>query len=136
MRKLSSILAAAVLAALLFPVTACAADADADAYSDEALLASYIGGCGYAASLPAMVGVGAVILNRCRDASFPDSIPSNGASLMIFPTPTPSPMAKYAARLATAGLDPTSGALFLFREEENAPASRVTFSDSGLAFAK
>lgn len=107
--------------------------------SDKAdLLAAYIGGCEDARDLSSMTAVGAVILNRCSAKGFPDTISANGASLGILPSLTPSPMAKYAARLALAGLDPTSGALTFFTTDEapSHPNDYVTYSASGLCFVK
>ena len=108
------------------------------ALDTETLLSSYIGGCEDAHDLAAMVSVGAVILNRCGEPCFPDTISANGASLGIFPVPAPSPMAVYAARLALSGLDPTAGATFFFKSvDTTAQGDRyITFSVSGLCFAR
>ena len=116
-----------------------APDTEPDIKSEtQKLLAAYIGGCEGARDIASMTAVGAVILNRCRAEGFPDTVSANGASLGIFPTPAPSPIAEYAARLAISGLDPTSGALF-FYNKANAGSHKgeyVTFSSSDLCFVR
>ncbi len=69
------------------------------------------------------VAVGAVIINRLKDASFPNSIPeiiyqpqqfspvSNGRLASIT---TVDPDSLQAAKMALAGSDPTGGALFFY----------------------
>ncbi len=110
--------------------------ADVEAIESGRILASYIGGCEEARSLPAMVAVGAVILNRCGAESFPGTVSANGAALGILPTASPPPMAEYAARLALSGLDPTFGALVFYRSDDVPKGSYITFSVPGLSVVK
>ena len=104
---------------------------------ETAILASYIEGADGAGCLSAMISVGAVILNRCRDSRYDGSVTSNGASLGILPDPNPSDMALYAAELAESGVDPTCGAVTFFPESENDqhPGEYVSFAVAGLCFA-
>ncbi len=108
------------------------------ASADETVLAAYIGGCTEARDLSSMVSVGAVLLRRCGDPRFPDTVPANAAALGILPTESPPPMARYAARLAISGVDPTSGATGFYREQDSHlhEGAIVLFSSSGLIFAK
>ena len=104
----------------------------------QELLAAYIGGCEGARDIASMTAVGAVLLNRCNAAGFPDTVTANGASLGIFPTPAPPPIAEYAARLALSGLDPTSGALSFYNrsDADSHKGEYVTFASSDLCFVK
>ena len=123
------------MSSLLIP---CVTAAELPASDTYTLLSAYIGGCDSARDIAAMTAVGAVILNRCADERYPDTVSANGASLGILPSPSPSPIAEYAARLALSGFDPTSGALSFFPESEIAShtGEYVTFSSSGLCFVK
>ena len=102
-------------------------------------LAAYIEGTGEKLDLASMTAVGAVIVNRCSTDRFPDSVTSNGAALGIIPSPSPSEMAIYAARLAASGFDPTGGAVYMFsRSESSAPQNRdkhVVYAAGDLCFA-
>lgn len=132
---------AALSLAILFSVTTSASgrltEDELPASETLSMLASYIDGVDGADGISPMVAVGAVILNRCADARFSDSISANGASLGIMPVPTPSDMAFCAARLALSGIDPTSGAVVFFADSEKDahPDEYVTFSVSGISFA-
>ena len=130
-----TVLTLLTLILIFSPVRIAAADTGTDT---AALLSAYIGGCDAARDIASMTAVGAVIMNRCAADRYPDTITANGASLGILPTPAPSPIAVYSARLVLSGLDPTSGALSFFPESE-APAHTdeyITFSSSGLCFVK
>ena len=108
------------------------------AVSDEShILAAYIEGGAEGAGLSVMCAVGAVIVNRCV---FGGSIASEGDALGITPSPSPSPMAYYAAALVLDGLDVTNGAVIFFREYDTALRHRyeklVTYSVDGYFFAR
>lgn len=110
----------------------------ASSTGDETLkmLSFYIGGFEPAGDLSSMTAVGAVILNRCADDRFPDTVSANGASLGILPTMSPNPMAEYAAMLALSGVDPTSGALAFYKKGGLPPGKSVVYSASGIDFVK
>lgn len=122
------ILSIVLSAALLMPA----------AVPDETeLLAAYIDGAAEDAGLSVMCAVGAVIVNRCV---YGGSIVSEGGALGIIPSPSPSPMAYYAASLVLDGLDVTDGAVVFFKETDREMLSHykklVTYSVDGYCFAR
>lgn len=122
----------AVLFAALTPI-ASGAKTDADT------LAAYIEGGADERGLCAMLAVGAVIMNRCLDERFPDSIIENGNSLSIMPSEAISEMALFAAELVMSGKDVTKGAVFMFRKGDSESyeihADRITFITNNLCFS-
>ena len=106
---------------------------------DAGLLAAYIEGSD-ADELYGMIAVGAVILNRIGSDGFTDSLSANASSLGIFPSPVPSDMAYYAARLAVSGVDPTCGAVHIIRKNDTdgtgAGYADITLVTCGLAFSR
>lgn len=89
--------------------------------SDVYLLAKVIGAEARGESYTGQVAVGAVVLNRVRHSSFPDSIAGvvyqKGAFSCINDSNwnvEPSDTAKKAARDAINGWDPTSGAIYYY----------------------
>ena len=125
---LSAVLSAMILTASVCPVSV---------PSETDLLAAYIDGAAEDAGLGVMCAVGAVILNRCV---YGGSIVSEGTALGITPSPSPSPMAYYAASLALDGLDVTDGAVIFFRSTDRELLDRygrlVTYSVDGYCFAR
>lgn len=104
----------------------------------EIVLASYIEGAAGGLPLSVMSGVGAVFVNRWKSDRYPDSVALNGASLGVLPSPTPSDMAKYAARLALSGFDPTDGAVYFYSvhsEKRRDHRDLETYVSSGMCFA-
>ncbi len=108
----------------------------ASVQGDIDTLAAYIEGAVSGESLDVMCAVGAVILNRSAAGL---SIVSEGAALGTIPSPSPSPMARYAATLAVGGFDLTGGAVVFFREDDADALERygklVTYSHGGYSFA-
>lgn len=122
---------------LLFAAPVWAADIGTDITPHT--LAVYIEGATGGLDLSAMSAVGAVIVNRCASDRYPDTVISNGAALGIMPSPTPSDMAMYAAKLAISGFDPTGGAVCIFRRAaSSSPANRgkhIVYAVGDLCFA-
>lgn len=89
--------------------------------SDIYLLAKVIGAEARGESYTGQVAVGAVVLNRVRHSSFPDSISGvvyqNGAFSAVTDSNwsvSPDDTAKKAARDAINGWDPTGGAIYYY----------------------
>ena len=105
---------------------------------DVATLAHYIEGAAGDKNLSCMICVGAVLINRCEDAEFSDSLAQNAAALGILPAAEVSPMSEYAAGLAVSGLDPTGGAIYFYYGGDLAAASRhsryITFASHDMYF--
>ncbi len=105
--------------------------------SETDLLAAYIDGAAKDAGLSVMCAVGAVIINRCV---YGGSIVSEGTALGITPSPSPSPMAYYAASLAADGLDVTDGAVIFFKSTDTDAmhlyGKLITYSADGYCFAR
>ncbi len=101
------------------------------------ILAAYIEGAAAEQSLDVMCAVGAVIINRCNGEA---SIIIEGDALGIKPSPSPSPMARYAAELVLSGVDITDGAVICFRESDHVLYARfeklITYSSNGYCFAR
>ena len=114
---------------LTLPVSAADANIDAD------ILAAYIDGSG-ARDLCTMTAVGAVLCNRVNSDSFTDSLTANGASLGILPASSPTPMARYAARLVLDGVDPTFGALHAYAPDNVPDGVYVTLVTDAFAFGR
>ena len=102
---------------------------------DIDLLAGCIDGSG-ADDLLSMIAVGAAILNRVECSGLPDSVIQNAESLGIAPSPTPSPMAKFAAGLALSGVDPTSGAIHAYARGAEPDFADFTLVTRRFAFAR
>ena len=109
------------------------------AKTDADTLAAYIEGGADSRGLSSMLAVGAVIMNRCLDERFPDSVIENGNSLSIMPSENVSGMARFAAELVISGKDVTKGAVFMFSEDDRESyeihGERITFITDGLCFS-
>ncbi len=104
----------------------------------EDVLAAYIEGAAGDLPLSIMSAVGAVLVNRCKSDRYPDSIVENGAALGVFPSPSPSAMAKYAASLAISDFDPTNGAVYFYSVDSDKRQDHKayeTYIYSGICFA-
>lgn len=102
------------------------------------VLAAYIEGAAGDLPLSVMSGVGAVLVNRCKSDLYPDSIVENGAALGVFPSASPSDMAKYTATLALSGFDPTNGAVYFYpvdSDKRQHHKAFETYVSSGICFA-
>ena len=88
------------------------------------------------------IAFGAVLLNRVRDSSFPDTLSGVLSAAELYPsTPigTVSERSAHAARDAMLGVDPTVGALYMMRKNDGAYEdykNRVTAVYGDFAFLK
>lgn len=123
--------------ALLAAVLAMTASAQTALPREADILASYIEGAAAEHGLDVMCAVGAVIINRCADSG---SIVTEGNTLGIRPSPTPSAMARCAAELVLSGVDITDGAVIFFHRSDSALYARfeklITYSSNGCCFAR
>ncbi len=128
MKKLTSLL---ILSTVLF----CMFSVHASALGEKELLAAYIEGEAEKEGLSVMCAVGSVIKNRCIHGG---SVVSEGAALGIIPSPSPSPMAYYAASLVLGGFDLTDGATVFYKDTSLSPDMQrlVTYSVDGYFFVR
>lgn len=102
-------------------ITSSSSSSGAYSSSDVYLLAKVIGAEARGESYTGQVAVGAVVLNRVRHSSFPDTISGvvyqNGAFSAVTDSNwsvEPNDTAKKAARDAINGWDPTGGAIYYY----------------------